>query len=313
MMIMEGGHYCSLCQSNPPYFYFIFGFHIASSIPLAGAIISGNESPDVLVTVDERRRYHVGRSLRTLVTEKPESFFTIEDLSNVSLDPVIHALEEPMKLFLINRALFHLLARRGGICLHGSAIDYRGQGVVFSGASESGKSTMAASFHQMGHACLSDDHVFVCSHDGKLHLIGDRSPLKLKKDAMDHLNIDLAQRKTAMKKGKYELEACPPAGLKPPLSRIYYLEPDPQRNTIALEKISRMDSLKLLLKNARSERAFFDKDNDFKVIDLICNISGRIPSVNIRYPKKGSFIMTLAQFIELDLNENDEHFQAALP
>jgi hypothetical protein len=60
-----------------------------------------------------------------------------------------------------------LILDRGGILLHSSAAIRGGEGFVFFGASEAGKSTTALLSHQRGYPVLSDDqNVLYLSEEG---------------------------------------------------------------------------------------------------------------------------------------------------
>jgi hypothetical protein len=64
-----------------------------------------------------------------------------------------------------------LILERGGILLHSSAAIRRGEGFVFFGQSEAGKSTVAQLSHQLGHPVLSDDQnvLYPSGEDVLLH------------------------------------------------------------------------------------------------------------------------------------------------
>jgi len=285
-------------------FYYKFGLNIASDFPIDGLKINKKEALDVVITTREHHRSYDNKSFITLVTEKPEEFFTIKDLHNISISPLIHELEDPLKLFLVNTALFHLFTKRGGICLHGSAVNYNGNGIIFSGASKSGKSTIAAAFCKMGYNHFSDDQSFIYSENGKSYIAADRSNLKLKSDAIVHLNISSKKIKKTGIKDKFEFKSYQSDNIKLPLSRIYYLEPDTYQNKIVFSKTSRIDSLKILVKNTSSKGFLFNSEYNCKLFNLFYKLSSQVPVINIKYSKKGSLIMKMAKKIELDCKKH---------
>jgi len=69
----------------------------------------------------------------------------------------------PMHLFnpIIEVCLLSLLARNGGILLHASGLTYQKTGFVFSGASGTGKSTVAGWFAEQGAHILSDERMIL--------------------------------------------------------------------------------------------------------------------------------------------------------
>ena len=69
----------------------------------------------------------------------------------------------PMHLFnpILEVCLLSLLARNGGILLHASGLTYQETGFVFTGASGTGKSTLAGWFAEQGARVLSDERMIL--------------------------------------------------------------------------------------------------------------------------------------------------------
>ena len=65
--------------------------------------------------------------------------------------------------YLLNPVLGFLLAHRGSICLHASAVAIGGQAVAFIGPAGSGKSTTAALFAARGYPIICDDVLVLSS------------------------------------------------------------------------------------------------------------------------------------------------------
>jgi len=101
-----------------------------------------------------------------------------------------------------------LLYLRGTSCLHASAIAYRGRALVFVGAAEAGKSTLAAAFARIGHQVLTDDILAIDGRDGDVfaqpavpriglwpdsvqHLWGDVNALPRQSEGWDKRGFDL--------------------------------------------------------------------------------------------------------------------------
>lgn len=73
----------------------------------------------------------------------------------------------PMYLFnpIVEVCFLSLLAREGGLLLHGAGLVYRQQGLIFAGPSGAGKSTIAQYFADQAATVLSDERV-ILRHDG---------------------------------------------------------------------------------------------------------------------------------------------------
>lgn len=69
----------------------------------------------------------------------------------------------PMHLFnpILEVCLLSLLARDGGILLHASGMVYQEAGFIFTGASGTGKSTLAGWFNERGARVLSDERMIL--------------------------------------------------------------------------------------------------------------------------------------------------------
>ena len=66
-----------------------------------------------------------------------------------------------------------LLAQGRGVLLHASAVKVGGKGILFSGTSGAGKSTMASLWDGLENTTvLSDDRVIVREHSGQLWAYG---------------------------------------------------------------------------------------------------------------------------------------------
>ena len=65
--------------------------------------------------------------------------------------------DDDVRVFLLASAFGALLHQREDLVLHGSAVEWNGEAVVFIGRSGVGKSTLATAFRRKGHAILTDD------------------------------------------------------------------------------------------------------------------------------------------------------------
>ncbi|NQU17876.1 MAG: hypothetical protein HQ564_07390 [Candidatus Saganbacteria bacterium] len=287
-------------RKNGFYPYYYFGFNLHSDFSIDDLKKNGKEPPDVWICAKENHSKNVDKTLLDLILENPQKFFTIEGLNNVSFDSIIHKLDNSWKIRLLNYALSHLSLKRGIISIHGSAINYNNRGIIFAGSSGSGKSTIAAAFCKMGHSYLSDDRTYINRQNGKNYIATDRGNLKLKKDAITHLNI--SAKETGQEKDKFEFDFKSYRSKKTRLvlSRIYCLQPDTNCNNISLFRMPRIDSLKTLIKNDGTGSIIPRNDYSNKIFNLFYDLSIQVPVISIKYPKRSSSITELTKKIELD-------------
>lgn len=126
---------------------------------------------ELLLRVPNVGRYHI-RGGKEIVVEKFHS-----------------AMDNSIRLFLLGTALGVLIQQRGLLPIHGSTVVLEdGTGALFTGASGSGKSTMAAHLDRQGYTILNDDiSVVTFDHDGRPIVQPGTNHLKLWADALDLL------------------------------------------------------------------------------------------------------------------------------
>ncbi len=80
----------------------------------------------------------------------------------------------PMHLFnpVLEVCLLSILAREGGFLLHASGLVYQGNGLVFTGASGTGKSTLAGWFAGAGALILSDERMILRRDPDSVRMFG---------------------------------------------------------------------------------------------------------------------------------------------
>ncbi len=80
----------------------------------------------------------------------------------------------PMHLFnpVLEVCLLSILAREGGFLLHASGLVYQGNGLVFTGASGTGKSTLAGWFAGAGALVLSDERMILRRDPDSVRMFG---------------------------------------------------------------------------------------------------------------------------------------------
>lgn len=121
-----------------------------------------------------------------LVTVPTVGRFLVSDGKQIIVDAEPDADPRNVRLFLLGSVFGALLHQRGLLPLHANAVDVDGKAVAFMGEPGAGKSTLAAWFHDHGHAILSDD-VCAIRFDGEGRAIAAPGlpRLRLWRDALD--------------------------------------------------------------------------------------------------------------------------------
>ena len=136
------------------------------------------------------------------------TFVLDRDGSAVRASWAVDATLEDAETYLVGPVFGLLLYLRGLTCLHASAIARHGEALIFVGAAEAGKSTLAAAFAKKDHPVLSDDILVLERADSVFlarpgipriglwpesveHLWGDRDALPRQVATWDKRYLDL--------------------------------------------------------------------------------------------------------------------------
>jgi hypothetical protein len=114
-------------------------------------------------------------------------FEVSEDGRTVNVLPVPAASAGTIDHLYLNQVLPLALSRQGQLVLHGSAVEFAGNGVALIGASGRGKSTLAASFAINGSRFLTDDGLQLRWLDGHCWISPSHPSVRLWNDSEEAL------------------------------------------------------------------------------------------------------------------------------
>ncbi len=116
--------------------------------------------------------------------------YLISDGRRIVIERAAHAQAIDIRVFLLGSAFGALLHQRQDLVLHGSAIEWHGEAVVFMGVSGVGKSTTATAFRKRGHSVLTDDLCVVrAAPDGRMLAFPSFPQSKLWIDSLQKLDF----------------------------------------------------------------------------------------------------------------------------
>lgn len=146
--------------------YQAYGLTLLSSLPLPG-LLPGEGAVDVYIDIETTKSSSshkrspilcAGVSLnRVHLTWGEVGDLLIEDGQHITVIPVRGGDEDALRLFVLGAGLGVLLYQRGLLVFHSSGVVIENRVVGFIGAKGWGKSTMAATLYQRGHALISDE------------------------------------------------------------------------------------------------------------------------------------------------------------
>ena len=210
--------------------------------------------------------------------------------------PVPHADEAHLESLYSNAVLPILGNHRGGLFLHGSAVNIGGQAVAFLGLSRSGKTTLAAALAKLGHPLLTEDVIELAIRPDGYQLQPKKSPLRLFADSVAHI---IGKQATALDP-TVKLTVPPEAGLTiesspAPLSRIYFLGQN-RDAPLAIRPIATAAALKEML----SHSFILDVEDRQRLNAHFCRIadlSEKIPCFTLDYPRRYTELAGVLQAI----------------
>ncbi len=186
---------------KPVYSYSAFGLRIDSEIMLPELSIAEDGPADVQIRYGE-----VPDKLDTPLDEAyffqasaGEFLFKVEGVANYYITNGEQIIVQPssqlnfrtIKLYLLGTAIGVLLMQRGIVPIHGSTVAINGCGVIFTGVSGAGKSTMAAALHKKGYPLLADDiSAVTCDQDGIFRVQPGYPQQKLCQASADIIDIN---------------------------------------------------------------------------------------------------------------------------
>ena len=155
-------------KNAPCFFHRAFGLTIRSCLPLPELLTAPEVAePDVAIaygSVPQELPGAIARGVRFQVTADRlllqvdgVARYLVSEGRAITIDRDPAADDDDIRVFLLASVFGALMHQRGDLVLHGSAIEWKGQCVVFMGVSGVGKSTLASAFRKKGHAILTDD------------------------------------------------------------------------------------------------------------------------------------------------------------
>jgi energy-coupling factor transporter ATP-binding protein EcfA2 len=178
-----------------------------------------------IVSFPDLARFHLGMDTRRITP-----FDISSGTSNATL---IH--------LLFDQIAPRILAHKGLLVLHGSAVEIAGEAVVFLGETGMGKSTLAASLDRAGHRLLGDDAVIVTNGPDGYRASAVYPSLRLYPDTIAETlgaGTKVSQMAHYSDKQRVDLAERPDASSDPlPLSAVFFISGDTEAHDPAARKI----------------------------------------------------------------------------
>lgn len=283
------------------YTYRAFGLTITSEVMLSELLEAeaANEDADVVIkfgkvpltlenSVIEKGNKIIGRDQFILNNQGIAKYY-VEKGKLMIAEPYENSLFEEVKLYLLGTCFGALLHQRRKLPLHGSCINVNGLGVLLTGESGAGKSTIAAAFFRQGYKMITDDVAAVESKLDVPYVYPSYPSQKLWEDAIERL--DRQEQKTALNRISKELEKYAVKS-----NDFFCNEPVPLKvmveiipadvNELRIEKLTGKEKLTTIIQNTYRRyfvKAFNHEQWHFK---LCVNIANDVVVYRLTRPKK---------------------------
>lgn len=235
----------------PSIHYYRFGrSHVASTMPLPvlPAVIGACTAADihlhigpvcsdpVPVTHWQHHWLEPNGSITLSITPEREGYrlrfpalcdFLLDaNASNIYIEPAKALDATTLEHLIVDQLLPRVLAHRGALVMHASAIGIQGRAILTLGHSGWGKSTLASLLHGAGHQLLSDDCALLSPAVTAPHVIPTYPSLRLLEDSIGQMAgaaTATTQVATYSPKQRVSLGPHPPQEIAWPLRAIYLL------------------------------------------------------------------------------------------
>ncbi len=297
------------------YIYRAYGLIFLSEL-LIPELDTAEGTPDVMIKfgevpaflsdpVDQGKFYQSAPNEFLLKLDKIAKFY-VKDGNTITITPFIDLDSPDIRLFLLGSVFGALLQQRGLLVLHGSSAVIDGKGVVFTGRSGIGKSTLAAAFYKRGYQILTDDVCVVqIGITGIPYIIPGFPSLKLWKDSAEKLGRStdgLEAVKKDMEKYRAGIEMGD-SGEGIALNEIYVLSTHNKEN-IELKPIKDMAKLEVLLNNTYRYRYLNGQGMKPLHFKQCAAIAGKIEIYNVLRPKALFLLDELVSAVEWNIEEH---------
>ena len=310
--------------------YQLFGYTVESDFPLQ--LPGSTSSPDFLFTLDEgpvradepiewsiEHQTPSGSPWLSIGDSADSHLLRFHDLADflvwrdgrIGCQSVPGTADYSIRHLLVAHVLPRVLAQRGELIFHGSAVTIEGRAVAVVGKSGSGKSTLVAALASSGLPVLTDDGLLVRSDDDHFSVVPSYPEIRMWPDTADALFPGRSNdTDDAYYAGKVVIRDDSDglvAGVHfdeeaRPLSAILFVDDsaeDPNKSDFRLSPKSAGDAhIQLMEDMFRLERpAESELRGEF---ELLSGLAASVPCFDLRYPRSFEHLPAIVERIRAE-------------
>lgn len=296
------------------YRYYFYGLHVESEIRIDEVLSDTTDAPaDVKIVIgplpDEVLELYKDKTDSDVLVARNNvsTAFRIGDVADyyitadqITVRPIADVESHDIRCFLLGSSFGYLMTYRNMVVIHGGGITKNGVGIIVTGESGAGKSTVTNALRTRGYDFISDDVCALSENGNKYHINLAYPQAKLCRDAALNLGYDLSELiyinedrdKFAVRlKDRYV-----PAGVDfDVLFEIVLSEDD----KLSFEEIKGTEALKVIYANLYRANDIFNSYGTPPQYMMKClKLAGSIKVFKISRPKGQDTLEEIIEFIE---------------
>lgn len=235
--------------------------------------------------------------------------YYVSNGSTIIVKPEPGSSLEDIKVFLLGTCFGMLLKQRNTIAIHGGTVVADGKGIIVTGHTGAGKSTLISAFRKEGHAFLADDVSALGIDLDKNIIIHPTYPQqKLCKDAMDKMGYDTDNYlQIDSYRDKYSIPLETNFVDFPVLLNAIYEVNIGQVDKIELEEILGIEKIRLILRNIYRIEVFNDMGLEAEYFKQCIEIAKTVPVYRVKRPKDSFTVKEQINLIKNSLKVKSEN------
>lgn len=204
-----------------------------------------------------------------------------------------------LRSYLTGSAMSLAIIQKNYIPLHGSTVEWEGMGIIISGVSGSGKSTITMEMLNQGFRFVADDMSVIKLVDGRVQVLPSFPQQKLCRDVVeknglnqeDLIYIDEDRDKYArILKDGYVTEQLP-------VVCMIELRISEDSMKVVCERVIGGNKFNQLIRNIYRGEVYQSLDNSPDRFKMFVNAAACIPMYRITRPKHGVFVSDIVHYI----------------
>ena len=230
------------------------------------------------------------------------AWFYVTNGNNIVVEPMAGADMQSVRLFLLGSCMGAIMYQRNRLVIHGNAIRFGDECIIFAGISGAGKSSLAAAFVKRGYEVLADDLSVI---DEYFQVQPSYPQIKLWHDAVQKLSIDVSGlKRIRLEVDKYAY----------PINESFYSTPLPVKALYVINSHNQDEfvfeavtgAAKFIPLKTHSYRGGYLEGFGLNAehLELVSQLANKIDVTNIIRPKNGFKLNELVDLIEADITKN---------